>query len=184
MRLQGRSDLAQLLGSDEPIGTVAATALGPTCFPVRAILFDKTEATNWVLGWHQDRTIAVRERRDIPGFGPWTRKQGLIHVAPPADILARMATLRIHLDPAPATNAPLMVARGSHRAGAVAERDIDAIVARSDILACLAERGDIWLYATLILHASAAAEQPVRRRVLQVDYAAAPLPDGLVFLGV
>ncbi|MEL7190648.1 MAG: phytanoyl-CoA dioxygenase, partial [Pseudomonadota bacterium] len=47
-----------------------------------------------------------------------------------------------------------------------------------------AEAGDIWLYSTPILHASDAAEKPSSRRVLQVDFAAEPLPDGLEWLGV
>ena len=184
VRLQGLPALTRLLGIATPVGAVAATALGPDCFPVRALLFDKTEATNWALGWHQDRTIVVRERREVPGFGPWTVKSGLLHVAPPIDVLARMVTLRIHLDAVPEGNAPLQVARGSHRFGMVPEADVDVVVARSEILNCLAERGDIWLYRTLVLHASAAASCPERRPVLQVDYAAAPLPDGLEYLGV
>jgi hypothetical protein len=81
-------------------------------------------------------------------------------------------------------NAPLLIARGSHLLGAVAEADIDAMVAQAQPFACLAERGDVWLYATLILHASAAAENPTRRRVLRVDCAAEPLSGGLEFLGV
>ncbi len=126
----------------------------------------------------------VRERREMPGFGPWTVKSGLQHVAPPIDVLAQMVTLRVHLDPVPEDNAPLQVARGSHRLGMVPEADVDAVVARSEILNCFAKRGDIWLYRTLVLHASAAASRPARRRVLQVDYAAAPLPNGLKYLGV
>jgi ectoine hydroxylase-related dioxygenase (phytanoyl-CoA dioxygenase family) len=176
--------LASLLIPAAPVGAIASTALGPDCFPVRAILFDKTEATNWALGWHQDRTIVVRDRREAPGFGPWTVKSGLQHVAPPADILAGMVTLRVHLDPVPQDNAPLLVARGSHRLGMVAEAEIDAVVGLSEVVTCLAERGDIWLYRTLVLHASAASARPARRRVLQVDYAAAALPHGLEYRGV
>ena len=52
---------------------VAASILGPECLPVRAILFDKNADQNWSLGWHQDRTIAVRQRIDIDGFGPMAR---------------------------------------------------------------------------------------------------------------
>jgi len=176
--------MSALLSATTPVGVVAASALGPGCFPVRAILFDKIEAINWVLGWHQDRTIVVRERRDVPGFGPWTVKSGLQHVAPPTDILAAMVTLRVHLDPVPEDNAPLLVARGSHRIGMVPENELDAVVARSEILTCLADRGDVWLYRTLVLHASAASIRPARRRVLQVDFAASPLPHGLEYLGV
>jgi ectoine hydroxylase-related dioxygenase (phytanoyl-CoA dioxygenase family) len=163
---------------------VASTTLGGDCFPVRAILFDKTEATNWALGWHQDRTIVVRQRREAPGFGPWTIKSGLHHVAPPAEVLAGMVTLRVHLDPVPEDNAPLLIASGSHRLGMVPEAEVDTVVGRSEIGTCLAERGDIWLYHTLVLHASAASAKPARRRVLQVDYAATPLPHALEYLGV
>ncbi len=33
--------------------------------PVRAILFDKTPGANWNLGYHQDRALALSERRDV-----------------------------------------------------------------------------------------------------------------------
>jgi hypothetical protein len=33
---------------------------------------------DWALGWHQDRTIAVMERVEADGLGPWTVKSGLI----------------------------------------------------------------------------------------------------------
>ena len=40
--------------------------------PVRGILFDKTPDSNWLVPWHQDLTLAVRSRIDLPGFGPWS----------------------------------------------------------------------------------------------------------------
>jgi hypothetical protein len=52
------------------------------------------------------------------------------------------------------------------------------------MVSCLAEPGDIWLYATPILHASEAAVAPVHRRTLQVDYSVEQLPGGLEWLGV
>lgn len=184
VRLYGNTALRPLLAAVGPVGRVAASVLGNTCKPVRAILFDKTAEANWSLAWHQDRTIAVKQRIDVPGYGPWTVKAELPHVAPPYDLLATMVTLRVHLDPVAATNAPLLVAPGSHRLGRIAETDIDDVVERCGIAACLADRGDVWLYATPILHASEAARKPARRRVLQVDYAATALPGGLEWLGV
>jgi hypothetical protein len=183
IRLHGIPALAALLRPHRPIGALAAQTLGAEARPVRALLFDKTAATNWTLGWHQDRTIVVQERVDVPGFGPWTNKSGLQHVAPPFALLEAMVTLRIHLDPIPADNAPLLVAPGSHRLGRIAEDRIDAVVARCGTAACLAEPGDVWRYATPILHASAAGNGS-RRRVLQVDYAAVRLPGGLRWLGL
>lgn len=96
-----------------------------------------------------------------------------------------MVTLRVHLDDVPADNAPLLIAPGSHRLGLVSEPEIDAAVARCGTHACLAARGDVWAYATPILHASAAAASGRgRRRVLQVGYAARSLDDPLEWLGV
>lgn len=183
LRLVGVPGLKPLLDNSGVIGEVAAKRLRGAR-PVRALLFDKTQDMNWALGWHQDRTIAVRERIDVPGYSPWTVKAGFLHVAPPFDVLANMVTLRVHLDPVPADNAPLRIVPGSHLLGRVAERDVPGVVrARGEAL-CLAEQGDIWLYATPILHASDAAKVPQRRRVLQVDFAAYELPNGLRWLGV
>jgi hypothetical protein len=184
IRLHGIDGLPALLAPEGAIGSVAAGAIGAAARPIRAILFDKTATANWSLGWHQDRTIVAAERREVEGYGPWTVKAGLLHVAPPFELLARMVTLRIHLDPVATDNAPLLIAPGSHLAGRVAEENIDAVVAACGVAICLAERGDIWLYATPILHASEAATRPRRRRVLQIDYAAEELPDGLEWLGI
>lgn len=184
VRIAGNAALAALLAADGAIGAIAARALDDGCRPVRAVLFDKSEATNWALGWHQDRTICVHDRIDTPGFGPWTVKAGLHHVEPPFALLADMVTLRVHLDPVGADNAPLLIAPASHRAGRVPVDAIPSVVQDHGVAACLAEPGDVWLYATPILHASDAAVRPTRRRVLQVDFSAARLPNGLEWLGV
>lgn len=184
IRLRDSAQLNALLAADGAIGARVVPFAGSGAKPVRAILFDKTERTNWALAWHQDRTICVRERSDVPGFGPWTVKAGLLHVAPPFELLERMITLRIHLDDVPEGNAPLLIAPGSHRIGLVREDAIAAAVAGCGTYACLAQAGDIWVYSTPILHASAAAAIPRRRRVLQVDYAAFDLPSGLEWSGI
>jgi hypothetical protein len=183
-RLHGHPQLAQWLDRRGTIGRLAAARMGSEARPVRAILFDKSPQSNWSLGWHQDRTIAVRARREVAGFGPWTVKRGMPHVAPPVALLRQMLTVRVHLDDVPRDNAPLLLAPGSHRLGRIPEREIDTAVQNCGTRACIAHAGDVWLYATLILHASEASQRPGRRRVLQVDYVAAPLPGGLEWLGV
>ena len=183
-RLANLAGLAPLLAQDGAVGRHATAHLGHAARAVRAILFDKSATTNWSLGWHQDRTIAVRQRIDTPGFGPWTTKSGIQHVAPPQSLLDAMLTLGLHLDPVDAANAPLLIAPGSHRHGRIAEADVAAHVAQYGTHACLADRGDIWLYATPILHASDAAKNPHHRRVLQLDYSADTLPGELEWLGV
>ncbi len=184
IRIAGLPSLHPLLDPRGRIGSVAADVLGGASRAVRAVLFDKTAATNWALGWHQDRTVVVRQRIEVDGFGPWTIKRDMQHVAPPFDLLQRMVTLRVHLDDVPATNAPLLIAPGSHRDGRIPVDLVPAIVERRGICPCLADAGDIWAYATPILHASDAATRPKRRRVLQIDFAAEDLPGGLEWLGV
>ena len=182
-RINGLAGLKPFLVAGGPIGSIAAGVLGLRSRAVRAILFDKSADVNWGLGWHQDRTICVKERLDVEGFGPWTNKGGMQHVSPPFDLLSRMVTLRVHLDDVPITNAPLLIAPGSHKFGRVAEPDLDRVVRLCGTAACTASAGDVWLYATPILHASEAASEPARRRVLQVDFTAEDLPDGLEWLG-
>lgn len=184
VRLTALPGLVDLLNAASPIGEIAAGVLGIAARPVRAVLFDKTPQMNWSLGWHQDRTIVVVERIEVEGFGPWSRKAGLQHVAPPFDILEGMLTLRVHLDPVGPDNAPLLFAQGSHRLGRIPVGEIDQIVGHCGSRVCLAEPGDAWVYSTPIVHASEAALTPSRRRVLQVDYAACDLPGGLEWLGI
>lgn len=183
-RLFGVAGLHSFLNHDGPLGALAAGVLGERTRPVRAVLFDKSPETNWAVGWHQDRVIAVARRVDVEGFGPWTLKQGALHVAPPFQLLARMVTVRLHFDDVPETNAPLLVAPGSHRLGRIPEAQVSAAVRQCGTVACLACAGDVWLYATPILHASQSATVPCSRRVLQVDYAAEDLPAGLQWLGI
>lgn len=183
VRIAELGSLAPMLLAGGPVGSIAARFLGPDCRPVRAILFDKSEAANWALGWHQDRTIAVAERIEARGYDHWNRKAGILHVEPPVAILQSMVTLRVHLDAVDEDNAPLLIATASHRLGRIPEAEIDEAVQRCGTRACLANRGDIWAYATLILHASEPARRPRRRRVLQVDYSDAALPNGLRFHG-
>ena len=184
IRINNVEGLAPFLARQGAIGSIGAAVLGPASRAVRAILLDKTAETNWSLAWHQDRTVCVRQRKDVDGFGPWTVKSGMQHVAPPFDLLSRMVTLRVHLDDVPYTNAPLLIAPGSHRVGRIPVDRVDEVIRRCGTRVCVAKAGDVWLYATPILHASEAATSPTHRRVLQVDYSAEDLPGGLEWLGV
>jgi hypothetical protein len=167
-----------------PATAAARRLIGEAALPVRAVFFDKTAEANWAVAWHQDRTIVVRKRCEAAGFGPWSRKDGLLHVTPPTAVLAGMATLRLHLDPCGQSNAPLKVALGSHRLGHVPAREAAARAGEHPLLVCVAAAGDVWAYSTLILHASERATAPRHRRVLQLDYASTDLPGGLEWAGL
>jgi len=73
--------------------------LGEPCFAVRALFFDKTSHANWKVVWHQDLTVAARQRIDLPGYGPWTDKAGVPHVQPPVDVLEHMLAVLLAFRP-------------------------------------------------------------------------------------
>ncbi len=184
VRLFGLPFLHAILGVDGAIGMLAARLLRAECRPVRAVLFDKSPATNWALGWHQDRTIVVQEKCELPGYAVWSVKAGLLHVEPPFELLARMLTVRLHLDDVDLDNAPLLVAPGSHLLGKLPEGQVGHAAVKCGVHACLAKRCDVWACSTPILHASEAARRPTRRRVLQIDFSRDELPPGLCWKGV
>jgi ectoine hydroxylase-related dioxygenase (phytanoyl-CoA dioxygenase family) len=167
------------LGEDRAVRGMVEPVLGSGAFIVRSILFDKSPDANWDVVWHQDTTIPVTEKRDIAGFGPWSVKDGSIHVQPPASVLKRMLTVRIHLDDCGSSNGALLIVPGSHRRGILAECDIDATACEAQSVVCEANAGDALLMRPLVLHASKKAATPRHRRIIHLEFAAEPLPGGL-----
>lgn len=168
------------LAADPGLRAAVERVLGPRAFVVRAILFDKTPDSNWAVPWHQDTTIAVRERIDVPGFGPWSVKGGIAHVQPPAAVLEGMLTVRIHIDECGPGNAPLLVFPGSHLAGILSDAAVDRwLRCGAEPVACTGAPGGAVLMRPLVLHASGRAEDPSHRRVVHLEFAAEPLPGGL-----
>ena len=146
---------------------------------VRGILFDKTPGANWKVGWHQDLSIAVKKRVDVPGFGPWSEKAGVPHVQPPCAVLEQMLTIRLHLDECGEDNGPLRVLPGSHTKGKMAPQEIKAYRQATEPVICACPRGGALLMRPLLLHASSLATSPKHRRVVHLEFAAQPLPGGL-----
>ena len=167
------------LADSAVVRALIAPILGPGCFPVRGILFDKTPEANWNVVWHQDLSIAVRERRDVEGFGTWSEKAGVVHVQPPAHILERMLTVRLHLDDCDETNGPLLVLPGSHLGGRLAASEIQQRRTQAASVPCPVPSGGALLMRPLLLHASSASQSPRHRRVIHLEYAAEPLLGGL-----
>jgi ectoine hydroxylase-related dioxygenase (phytanoyl-CoA dioxygenase family) len=123
--------------------------------------------------------IPVAERKNVPGFGPWSIKAGVVHVKPPAAVLAGMLALRVHLDDCGMDNGPLRVLPGSHRHGFLSSAEVREWIATREPVTCIARRGDVLAMRPLLLHASSPAEVPAHRRVLHIEYSAQPLPSPL-----
>ena len=140
----------------------------------RAILFDKRSDANWHLRLHQDVTIAVAARVEAPGFGPWSVKGGDPHVTPPAEMLAAMVTVRVHLDRADEDNGCLRAVLRSHLSGHLVEGGFDPSPAAG--VAVPADAGDAVLMKPLVLHGSERSRSDARRRVLHMEFAFDDLP--------
>jgi ectoine hydroxylase-related dioxygenase (phytanoyl-CoA dioxygenase family) len=165
-----------IAGCDE-VRKPVASVLGAGCFAVRGIFFNKSPKMNWKVTWHQDCVIAVREKLDIEGWGPWSSKADVIHVRPTPAVLQKMLTIRIHLDDCGEDNGPLRVIPGSQRDGILSDAEIQDR-SKESAVACAAFRGDAILMRPLILHSSPPATKPSNRRVVHLEFAAAELPHG------
>lgn len=167
------------LAESKPIRGLIDPILGAVAKPVRAILFDKTPGANWKVAWHQDLSIAVKEKREVAGYGPWSTKAGVCHVQPPRAVLEGMLTVRVHLDDCDESNGPLQVLPGSHRRGLLSPADVQAWRERGKPVACCVGASGVVLMRPLTLHASSPATSPRHRRVVHIEYAAAALEGGL-----
>ena len=144
---------------------------------VRAIVFNKTVDNNWLVTWHQDKTVCVSAKFDAPDWGPWSKKDDTLHVQVPLGVLDNMVTLRIHLDPADSNSGCLKVIPNSHRAGLLSQKDIEQFVQQQSDVVCEAEVGDVLVMRPHLLHASSKAQNPSQRRVLHLEYSGYSLPD-------
>src|SRR5881398_95799 len=108
---------SQLLG-------VAQQILGNGAFPFRATLFDKSPVSNWLVVWHQDTALPLRERREVPGWGPWSVKEGVVCARAPASALEQVLAIRVHLDESNAENGPLRILPGTHKSGVLSDDSI------------------------------------------------------------
>ncbi len=167
------------LAQSETVRQWITPILGANAIAVRGLLFDKTPEANWNVVWHQDRTIAVKERKEVDGFGAWTEKAGVTHVQPPAAILEQMLAIRLHLDSCPMESGVLRVLPTTHLRGLLKAGEIPAYREKGTAVSLPVECGDAILMRPLLLHASSSSQSPEHRRVIHLEYANTILSNGL-----
>jgi ectoine hydroxylase-related dioxygenase (phytanoyl-CoA dioxygenase family) len=168
------------LAWDPRLLRLAREILGRKAFPYHATLFDKSPDANWLVAWHQDTALPLRERRDTLGWGPWSLKRGVVYAHAPASALSKILTLRVHLDDSTAQNGPLRVLPGSHTQGVLTDDEIRQLASRISSVECVVTQGGILAMRPLLIHASSKSRSEKKRRVLHIEYAAsAVFPNGL-----
>lgn len=173
--------LAGQIAESPQIRALIEPILGKQARLVKALLFNKDPQSNWKVSWHQDLSIAVKQRHDLDGYQNWNLKDGLQHVQPPVEILQSMLTVRLHLDPADKSNGALWVCPASHRSGRIPTAKVNAYMEKRPTELCKAKTGDVLLMRPLLLHASRMATRPSSRRILHLEYSAADLPTPLAW---
>ena len=176
MKLPAVASLAQ----DPRLMKIARGTLGADAFPFRATLFDKSPTANWLVVWNQDTALPFEERREIPGWGPWSVKDGVNYAHAPATALSQVLALRVHLGDSTDENGPLRVLPDTHTLGVLTDESLHDLPTRIAAIDCLVPQGGVLAMRPLIVHASSKLQTHARRRVLHVEYAStASVADGL-----
>lgn len=150
---------------------LARGVLGPDAFPFRATLFDKSPGANWLIVWHQDTALPLREKVDSPGWGPWSVKEGIAYAHAPASTLTQVLALRVSCDDSTTDNGPLRVLPRTQTLGVLSDDDIHDLSVRIAPVDCVVPKGGIVAMRPLVVHASSKSHNEVRRRVLHIEHA-------------
>jgi len=168
------------IAGDARLMAVVRGILGPTALPFRATLFDKSPDANWLITWHQDTALPLRERKEITGWGSWSLKDGVHYAHAPEDALRNILALRLHLDDSTMENGPLRVLPGSHKKGLLSDEEVGNYSRNTSPVDCLVNKGGVIAMRPLLIHASSKSVNDVPRRVLHFEYARAlSMADGL-----
>jgi ectoine hydroxylase-related dioxygenase (phytanoyl-CoA dioxygenase family) len=168
------------LAKDHRMVGLARCVLGDDAFPFKATLFDKSPDANWLITWHQDTALPLRNKHETPGWGPWSVKEGMTYAHAPTKALEQVVALRLHLDDSDQANGPLRVIPASHRRGVLSDHQVETIAGQTEYATCLVKQGGVIVMRPLIIHASSKSQSDKPRRVLHIEYAtrdavAAPL---------
>ena len=156
---------------------LAKGILGSEALPIRATLFDKSPLSNWLVVWHQDTALPLRERKERPGWGPWSVKDGVNYAHAPARALEKVLAFRVHLDDSTASNGPLRVLPDTHKLGVLTDDQIHALAEQTPPVNCIVPRCGVLAMRPLVIHASSKSTSEIPRRVLHIEYASSPFVD-------
>jgi ectoine hydroxylase-related dioxygenase (phytanoyl-CoA dioxygenase family) len=159
------------LSEDVSVFGLAKRVLGENALPFRATLFDKSERSNWLVVWHQDTALPLREMRDVSGWGPWSVKEGVLCAHAPARALEQVIAIRVHLDDSNEDNGALKFFPGTHTLGVLSDDQIHQISSSTTPVECHVKAGGVLLMRPLLVHASSKTRSARRRRVLHIEYA-------------
>ena len=154
-------------------------SIAPNCTKsIKSIYFDKPPSANWIVNWHQDLTINLSNKKEVPNYKNWRETNDRTIVQPDRKLLENIFTIRMHLDDCTKENGALRVIEKSHIKGVIEIKEwmnnkegVEKI--------CEVKKGGILIMKPLILHASKRTENQKNRRVIHVEFTDQELPNGL-----
>ena len=80
--------------------------------------------------------IALCERQQVQGWGPWSVGGGIHYAHAPASVLAQVLALRVHFDDSNRENGPLRILPGTHHYGVLSDDEIEEFSTRVAPVEC------------------------------------------------
>ena len=150
---------------------------------IKALFFDKPPQSNWVVNWHQDLTINVKEKPEAPPahFGQWIQKSSFWSVQPPLNYLQNIVTVRLHLEDCWADNGAVKILAGSHQSGITPTQALPQLKADFAEVICDVPQGGALVMSPLTWHASSKNRSNRHRRVIHLEFSDMQLPQKLAW---
>jgi len=138
--------------------------------PIQCTLFQKTPQLNWLVPWHQDRSLPVKavEPHEVPAR--IIEKDNTQICQPSAKVLEKTLAIRVHLDSNNLKSGPLKILPGTHKKGILSKTSIEQAKQSVEEHVVLGEAGSVLVMRPLLLHASSKALHPNGRKVLHFLY--------------
>ena len=148
---------------------------------VQCTFFNKSPTSNWLVAFHQDRSIPVDSSTSSEDWPGWSQKEGMTFIQAPDELLLTMVALRLHVDDSTADNGPLRIIPGSHCNGTLSSQQIHELRESSPARAIELHQGSVLAMRPLLLHASSKSGNMTSRRVLHFLFGPRALPHGLTW---
>ena len=155
---------------------------GESYHVVKSIYFDKPPSANWVVNWHQDLTISIKDKVATNGFEKWLPKEGYFSVQPPIHYLENIITLRIHLDDCTKQNGALRIIPKSHHE-ILLSKNLSTTFFENEVV-CEVPKGGVLIMKPLVWHSSKRTQNNENRRVIHIELSNMALPKPLMWAEV
>jgi len=175
------ADLADWLETHPVLIRLASRLLAAPATLVRVDCIDGRNLANWLSPWRQVKHVSLAERHRVTGFRNWSEQGPVWMAEAPTWVLEQSVTLQVYLDACAEDDGPVEVLTGSHDKGRLKRTELSELVREGRALTCLCARGDILALSPLAVRRRHRARETSQRRVLEMTFTAATLPQPLTW---